>query len=354
LIFSFLLDFVVPICFFYPSSRETLTYSYMKAYKTLLCTFGILRAVSQANASTLYGSTSAGGPGELWIIDPVGGGGIQDIGPLNDSIGNNYPVTGLAFNPLTGVLYGSSANSNPATRGKLITINPATGLVTVVGAFNAGAGNTMADIKFDSTGNLYGISATGGANLYTVNITTGQGTIVAASGLTFTSGGGLAISPSGTFYGVPQGNDFGTFDPTTGAYTFVGTLATPAGNNTSYSALAFDGNTLYGVDLGSPPHLLIIDPTTVNTTDIGSTVSSIDAIAFKPAAAQPALSVTSTNNGVIVAWPASFTGFRLQQNTNLASTNWVANTNPTNVVNSTNQVTISPASGTRFFRLISP
>ena len=29
---------------------------------------------------------------------------ISDIGPLNDGVGVNYPVTGLAFNPVTGVL----------------------------------------------------------------------------------------------------------------------------------------------------------------------------------------------------------------------------------------------------------
>ncbi len=59
-------------------------------------------------------------------------------------------------------------------------------------------------------------------------------------------------------------------------------------------------------------------------------------------------------NGVVLLWPASSTIYRLQQNTKLATTNWVSNTNLINVVNGTNQVTISPAAGNQFFRLINP
>jgi hypothetical protein len=44
----------------------------------------------------------------------------------------------------------------------------------------------------------------------------------------------------------------------------------------------------------------------------------------------------------------------LQQNTDLATANWVSNTIPINVVNGTNQVTVSPATGNLFFRLINP
>src|SRR4051812_521160 len=90
----------------------------------------LVAATSRGVASTLYGSTSAGGGGELWVLDSATGTGTQDVGPLNDSGGHNYAVTGLAFHPTTGVLYGSTGG----TSGKsLLTINPTTGLVTVVG-----------------------------------------------------------------------------------------------------------------------------------------------------------------------------------------------------------------------------
>jgi len=95
-----------------------------------------LASVGTADAATLYGSTASGGPGELYVLNPSTGGMIQDVGPLNDALNVNYGVTGLAFNPITGLLYGSTANADPATAAKLITVNPLTGLVTVIGDFN--------------------------------------------------------------------------------------------------------------------------------------------------------------------------------------------------------------------------
>jgi hypothetical protein len=68
----------------------------------------------------------------------------------------------------------------------------------------------------------------------------------------------------------------------------------------------------------------------------------------------PTLSIQPTVNGVTLLWPVSTTVYRLQQNTDLATANWVSNTIPINVVNGTNQVTVSPATGNLFFRLINP
>src|SRR5256885_6177186 len=87
--------------------RKTL----LKSLHVLLATLGIFALVGESRAATLYGSTSAGGPGELYVLNPATGGVIQDVGPLNDAFGANYPVTGLSFNPITGVLYGSTGNA---------------------------------------------------------------------------------------------------------------------------------------------------------------------------------------------------------------------------------------------------
>src|SRR5205814_5822857 len=101
--------------------------------------FGLTLAAgaSRARAAILYGATSAGGPGELFILNPASGAVVTDVGPLNDALTVNYPVTGLAFSPVTGVLYGSTGNAG-AVDAILVTINPATALVTVIGSFNAG------------------------------------------------------------------------------------------------------------------------------------------------------------------------------------------------------------------------
>jgi len=64
----------------------------------------------------------------------------------------------------------------------------------------------------------------------------------------------------------------------------------------------------------------------------------------------PLLTITYSANQAVVSWPSSITGWTLQTNANLATTNWV-NYSGT-VVNNT--VTNSPAKGNLFFRLIQP
>ena len=112
-------------------------------------------------------------------------------------------MTGLAFHPTTGVLYGSTGNANTALQGALVTINPATARVTVIGSFNAGPVNgsgspaTMGDIAFDSAGNLYGVATIGGPNLYSINPATGQATVVGVNGA---STGAYFWSQTGSYW----------------------------------------------------------------------------------------------------------------------------------------------------------
>jgi hypothetical protein len=62
----------------------------------------------------------------------------------------------------------------------------------------------------------------------------------------------------------------------------------------------------------------------------------------------------TTTNTAVIAWPASSTGFTLQQNSNLLTPNtWVA-APAAIVVGSENQVVIAPPAGREFFRLKSP
>jgi len=60
--------------------------------------------------------------------------------------------------------------------------------------------------------------------------------------------------------------------------------------------------------------------------------------------------LTATNT-VLFSWPASASGFGLQQNSDLGTTNWVNATNTVSVVGSNYQVIASPISGRRFYRL---
>jgi hypothetical protein len=265
----------------------------MSFFRTLLVLISALAFCTQSEAGTLYASTATGAAGELYILNQATGAVIQDVGPLHDALNVNYPVTGLAFHPTTGVLYGSTGNNNPSladTDARLVTINPANGLVTVIGSFNAGPTNTsgnpatMADIGFDAAGNLYGVASIGGPNLYSINVVTGQATLVGPNGVaTSTTGGGIAISPGGTFYGTPTSSRFGTYNSGTGAFTNIANPAKPAGGG--YGALDFDGSVLYGLNVGSgsppPTHLVIINTATGAVTDLGASVNSLDAIAFQ-------------------------------------------------------------------------
>jgi|SoiMethySBSTD1v2_1073268.scaffolds.fasta_scaffold209840_2 hypothetical protein len=263
----------------------------MKLLKFVLAALCVATISAPAYAGTLYAATAAGSSGELYILNSATGAMIQDIGPTTDAAGANYPITGLAFHPTSGVLYGSTGNSDANAAARLVIINPLTAQVTVVGPYNAGPVNgsgtptTMADIGFDSAGNLYGVASIGGPNLYSINTATGQATLVGANGVsTSTTGGGIAISPGGTFYGTPTASRYGTYNSGTGAFTNITNPTKPTGGG-AYGALDFDGNVLYGLNVGSgsppPTALVTIDPATGNVTLVGNSLNSLDAIAFR-------------------------------------------------------------------------
>jgi hypothetical protein len=251
----------------------------------------VLLITRHAEAQTLYGATAAGAPGRLYILNHTNGAVVQDIGPLNDVTGTNYPITGLAFHPTTGVLYGSTGNNPEETAARLVRINPNNAQVTVVGSFNAGPVNssgtpaTMADLSFDAAGNLYGVGSIGGPQLYSINATTGQATVIGDTGITSTTGGGLEFSSSGVIFGTPTASRFGTYDGVTGMFTNIANPNKPAGGG-AYGSLSFNGSALYGLNVGpgSPPptHLVTINPATGDVTALGATPNSLDAIAFRP------------------------------------------------------------------------
>lgn len=71
--------------------------------------------------------------------------------------------------------------------------------------------------------------------------------------------------------------------------------------------------------------------------------------------AVPQLSLSMPQpNALVIAWPTNFSGFVLQQNSDLGTTNWLSATNSVSVVGSNKQVTITPLTGSGFFRLFHP
>jgi hypothetical protein len=68
----------------------------------------------------------------------------------------------------------------------------------------------------------------------------------------------------------------------------------------------------------------------------------------------PLLTISRTNNAVMVFWPATSTNWMLQQNANLSSTNWI--TAPETIMdNGTSKyIIVSQPAGNQFYRLSSP
>lgn len=227
--------------------------------------------------AVLYGAKAGSSTtSDLYTINSSTG-AATSVGPIG------YAVTGLAFDPTSGVLYGSVSPNSTANPNSLITINPATGAGTLVGAFSIPGAFAVADIAFTSAGALYGW-AEGPDDLASVNKATGAGTIVANSalstqgdGMDFGSDGCLLICPkkdNGNYYSVPAA---------TGLPTLLGVLSgSPIGGGNSIAAGSFGPDSLFYAVVSDPtaPHLVTINKATGVITDIGATDALMDALAW--------------------------------------------------------------------------
>jgi outer membrane protein assembly factor BamB len=74
---------------------------------------------------------------------------------------------------------------------------------------------------------------------------------------------------------------------------------------------------------------------------------------FPSGAPRLTISLTATNT-MLISWPSPCSGFALQQNSNLSTTNWVTLTNTPVTVGSQNQVTMPSPTGNQFYRLMQP
>ena len=68
----------------------------------------------------------------------------------------------------------------------------------------------------------------------------------------------------------------------------------------------------------------------------------------------PLLTIYPSGANVVLSWVAPSTGFNLQKNSNLSTTNWNPVGLATNVVGGSNTVTVPATSGNLYFRLKNP
>jgi hypothetical protein len=264
-------------------------------FTVAMLVFGAMLAPIETRADGVLfaasGSSGVNTPGELVILN-TGTGATTNIGALVDSSNNPYGVTGLRFDPVTGVLYGSTGLNSLTAPGHLVTINPLTGAVTDVGSF--GVKTTFADITFafdpTNTLRLYGYQSGGDHSLYTINLSAGTATLVGLSGIKAFGGEGLAADAFGTIFGTPTGCSgvLDTFSKVNGSPTFVANLSNCPLSTANINALAFGNTTgtLFGINGGntgplSPANLVTIDTTSGVVTNIGSSLNGLDALAFQ-------------------------------------------------------------------------
>ena len=188
------------------------------------------------------------------------------------------------------------------------------------------------------------------ASFLVVNNTTITTTVpgAATSGpISITTPGGTAVTTLNFF--VPP--VVGGFDPGSGV---VGTAVTVTGSSfTNATRVRFNGVDATNFTVINNSQLTALVPTNATTGPIsviapgGTGVSAENFVVDALAVAIRKL----TNSAVAVSWPSSATGFALQANTNLTSTNWVTVTNLPVVVNGKNTITNETTNNATFYRL---
>ncbi len=68
----------------------------------------------------------------------------------------------------------------------------------------------------------------------------------------------------------------------------------------------------------------------------------------------PLLTIKGTNGMVMVSWPSPSTGFNLQFNTNLSTTNWGTPSQTVTDNGTIKYILVNPPAGNEYFRLKSP
>jgi hypothetical protein len=178
--------------------------------------------------TTLYG---LGDGSHLYTINPNTGVATL-VGAQFSTVLNGID---FGFNAGVSQLYVSS------DLGQNLTINPVTAVATA-GPNYSGASSSIDAMAYDYvSGNFYGVSAVS-QSLYALNPVTGAVTLIGSSGVNFVDRVGLDISPNtdiAYFSGTVGGQtELFTVNKATGAMTLVGDIGTPGELTSGLDSLA--------------------------------------------------------------------------------------------------------------------
>jgi hypothetical protein len=250
-------------------------------------------------ALTLYGGVGNAGinPGALLSVNQTSGTGTLLSDPTTPG-----GLSGLSFDPSSGVFLGSTIRNSGATS-QLIRLNPDTGAVlSVVGNITDGLGGpaiSIGDLALQpGTNNLFGLRSnadgTGnGGRLYRIDKATGVATLVGNTG----APGGIAFATNGTLYQTAPGA-LRTVNPNTGA------VLTSLALSTFFDGLAVrptDG-LLFAAPGGSSDQVFTINATTGVTTLLGSTAAGgLSDLDFRPPSKTlaPTVEIRDSSNNLL-------------------------------------------------------
>ncbi|WP_420421118.1 hypothetical protein [Simkania sp.] len=262
----------------------TLSRLRLTVLKTLLPCFLFLYFPALAGKQILYGSVGEGGvnPGTttLVILDQTTGGLKETIGEIG------YRLNGLAFDPSTGNLYGTTSTNDPNFPRGLVIIDQTTGAGTPIGTNWV---QPIVCLTCDASGQLYGWQEWRPGpqdDLVTVDKDTGTFIKVGEAGIS-TRGQSLDFDQSGTLYLLnqvfpPPPSPIYTISLVDGLATQVGTYSVPTdiAHHGKFNQETWEFWAIGDWKNDNPRNLYIID---INTGDlIGSlpTVDELHTIAF--------------------------------------------------------------------------
>jgi len=206
--------------------------------------------------------------------------------------------------------------------------------------------------------------------LYTGPFSWGQDLFVVGYGLTGTYIAGQYYTLTAGTDGTPRWGSnkiyYTPFEETVGSFSSMIFGMSDYDTDTDYEAFFGNGDSGGGtfVKVGNQWELAGINAY-VTPTSGGYCASSAIAIpqyanwisanapAPEPASLSLSIKLTSTNT-VMVYWPSPTTGWSLQQNTNLTTTNWVTPLETVKNDGTNNFIIINPLAGNRFYRLSAP
>jgi len=248
--------------------------------RRVFCLLWLIGPLLLQGQAVLYMTSGSGDLSKLYAVDPL----TAQSTLIGDVLIGTTPVTvtGLAFQPGTGILFGVTGSEYSPSR-VLITIDLLTAQAVVIGTVGTIRQENASDLSFAADGTLYGWNVRGGP-LLTIDPSTAARTAI-GSALNDNGGNGLAFTPGGTLYlaGPTAPGDLYTMNTTTGAITSVATLTNVPLNFGDINAMASDANgLLYVTGRGNTGQLVNINPSTGFMTSVGTlSFTTADALAFQ-------------------------------------------------------------------------